>query len=383
MAKLEHYMDVGQDRLRCGYTTGTCAAAAARGAAEALLTGVFPAAITLETPAGIPVTADLLEAKHGQNWASCAVEKDGGDDPEVTDGALVFAKVTLTYDPGVIIDGGTGVGRVTKAGLDQPAGAAAINSTPRRMIAAELAAAAAAHDYTGGFSVEISIPAGVELAKKTFNPRLGIVGGISVLGTGGIVRPMSEAALIATTAAELSTLRAAGKRHVLVTPGNYGEDFSRNVLGLRLDSWALCSNYVGDAIDRAASLGFESFLLVGHLGKLIKVAGGAMNTHSRTADGRRETLTAHAALCGADRPLLRKLFESLTTDEAIPLLDEAGLREPVMASIAGALEENLRRRAGGRMAIEAIFFSKQYGILGQTAGASLLLAIHQHGEEQA
>ena len=382
MAKLEHYISVGQKQLRCGYTTGTCAAAAARGAAEALLTGSFPAAVSLETPAGIPVTAELLEPSSGQGWASCAVEKDGGDDPDVTNGTLVFAKVTLSDAPGVTIDGGTGVGRVTKPGLDQPVGAAAINSTPRRMIAGELTAAAAAHGYTGGFSVVISIPAGEALAKKTFNPRLGIVGGISVLGTGGIVRPMSEAALIATTAAELSTLYAAGNRHVLVTPGNYGEDFSRDVLGLDLTSWALCSNYIGEAIDRAASLGFESFLLVGHLGKLIKVAGGAMNTHSRTADGRRETLAAHAALCGADRDLVRKLFSCLTTDEAIPLLDEAGLREAVMASIAQALSENLHHRAGEHMAIEALFFSNRYGILGQTAGASRLLAVHQHREEQ-
>ena len=382
MAKLEHYIAVGQKKLRCGYTTGTCAAAAARGAAEALLTGVFPAAVTLETPAGIAVTAELLEQELGKSWASCAVEKDGGDDPDVTNGTLVFAKVSLADTPGVAIDGGPGVGRVTKPGLDQPVGAAAINSTPRRMIAEELQAVAAVHGYAGGFAVEISIPAGEALAKKTFNPRLGIVGGISVLGTGGIVRPMSEAALIATTAAELSTLYAAGKRHVLVTPGNYGEDFSRDVLGLDLTSWALCSNYVGDAIDRAVSLGFESFLLVGHLGKLIKVAGGAMNTHSHTADGRRETLTAHAALCGADQPLLQKLFGCLTTDEAIPLLDEAGLRAAVMESIARALSENLRHRAGERMAIEALFFSNRYGILGQTAGASQLLAIHQHREEQ-
>ena len=383
MAKLEHYIDVGQKKLRCGYTTGTCAAAAARGAAEALLTGSFPAAITLETPAGIAVTAELLETERGENWAHCAVAKDGGDDPDVTDGALVFAKVTLTKAPGVAIDGGVGVGRVTKPGLDQPVGAAAINSTPRRMIASELQAAATAHGYGGGFSVEISIPAGVELAKRTFNPRLGIVGGISVLGTGGVVRPMSEEALIATTAAELSTLYAAGCRHVLVTPGNYGEDFSRDTLGLDLTSWALCSNYVGDAIDRAVSLDFESFLLVGHLGKLIKVAGGAMNTHSRTADGRRETLAAHAALCGADRDLVRRLFGCLTTDEAIPILDEAGLREAVMVSIAGALSENLHHRAGEAMEIEALFFSNRYGILGQTAGAGELLAIHQHREERA
>ena len=380
MAKLEHYISVGQKRLRCGYTTGTCAAAAARGAAEALLTGRFPPAVTLTTPAGIDVTADLLHSSAGPGWAACAVEKDGGDDPDATDGALVYARVEKTA-AGITIDGGEGVGRVTKPGLDQPMGAAAINSTPRRMIAAQLEAAARDHGYAGGFSVVISIPQGSALAKKTFNPRLGIVGGISVLGTGGIVRPMSEEALMETTGAELSTIRARGEDHVLVTPGNYGEDFSWDVLRLSLRRWAMCSNYIGDAIDRAVSLGFKSFLLVGHLGKLIKVAGGAMNTHSRTADGRRETLCAHAALCGADRGLAERLFACLTTDEAIPLLDEAGLREAVMASVAKALGENLRRRAG-EMKIGALFFSNKFGVLGITPGADELLAIHSAGTDK-
>ena len=377
MARLEHYMDVGQQRLRCGYTTGTCAAAAARGAAEFLLTGRWPAAVSLTTPAGIAVTAELLEPSAGAGWAACAVRKDAGDDPDVTDGALIFARAALTETPGAVIDGGEGVGRVTRPGLDQPVGAAAINTVPRRMIAAQLREAAAAHGYGGGFAVTVSIPGGEELAKRTFNPRLGIVGGLSVLGTGGIVRPMSEDALVATTAAELSALHAGGCRHVLVTPGNYGEDFSRDVLGLSLRSWAMCSNYVGEAVDRAAALGFESFLLVGHLGKLAKVAGGAMNTHSRAADGRRETLAAHAALCGAERDLVRAVFDSPTTDRCVELLEAAGLREAVMASLAEALDGNLKRRAGARMQIEALFFSNRFGVLGRTAGAEALLARHR------
>ena len=376
MGKLEQYISVGQKQLRCGYTTGTCAAAAARGAAEYLLGGRWPTAVELMTPAGISVSAEVLEPSAGENWAMCAVAKDGGDDPDVTDGTLVFARMEKTNVPGVAIDGGEGVGRVTKPGLDQSVGEAAINSTPRRMIREQLEAAMVAHHYDGGLTVVISIPAGVELAKRTFNPRLGIVGGISVLGTSGIVRPMSEAALMETTAAELRTIRAAGHRHVLVTPGNYGEDFSRQVLGLDLTAWAMCSNYIGDAIDRSVNLGFESLLLVGHLGKLVKVAGGAMNTHSRTADGRRETLAAHTALCGGSRDLVTKVFAAPTTDAAIPLLDEAGLRDAVMESLAAALAENLRHRAGD-MEIAALFFSNQYGILGQTPGAEKLLAFHR------
>lgn len=368
---LKHYIPVGKERLRCGYTTGTCAAAAARGAAERLLTGCWPEAVELTTPAGIPVRVELAEVQSGPGWASCAVRKDAGDDPDVTGGALVFARVERTAGGDIAIDGGEGVGRVTRPGLDQPVGAAAINSVPRRMIAEQVRAAGLT-----GASVVVSIPAGAALAGKTFNPRLGIEGGISVLGTSGIVRPMSEAALIDSIRLELETVRARGAKHVLVTPGNYGEDFSRQVLGLRLDDWALCSNYAGESIDHAAMLGFESYLLVGHLGKLVKLAGGAMNTHSRTADGRRETLTAHAALCGAERPLLRELFDSATTDRAVELLDGAGLREPVLTSVAAALDERLRWRAGG-MKIAAVFFSNVYGVLGKTKDADELLALHR------
>lgn len=368
---LQHYISVGKERLRCGYTTGTCAAAAARGAAERLQTGHWPAAVELTTPAGIPVRAELEETRSGTGWASCAVRKDAGDDPDVTGGALVFARVERTADGEITIDGGEGVGRVTRPGLDQPVGAAAINSVPRRMIAEQLHAAG----LTGARAV-ISIPAGTALAARTFNPRLGIEGGISVLGTSGIVRPMSEAALIDSIRLELETVRARGAKHVLVTPGNYGEDFSREVLGLRLENWALCSNYAGESIDHAAMLGFESYLLVGHFGKLVKLAGGAMNTHSKTTDGRRETITAHAALCGADVTLLRALFDSATTDRAVELLDGAGLREPVMASVAAALEERLQYRAGG-MKIGAVFFSKEYGVLGKTSSADELLAPHR------
>ena len=218
---------------------------------------------------------------------------------------------------------------------------------------------------------------GEALAEKTFNPRLGIQGGISILGTGGIVRPMSEEALVASLRLELDTIRARGAEHVLVTPGNYGEDFSREVLGLDLKNWALCSNYVGEAIDHAAVLGFRSFLLVGHLGKLAKVAGGAMNTHSRSADGRRETLAAHTALAGGDRALVEQVFESTATDRVVELLEAAGLREAVMASLSRALGENLRRRAGGEMVIEGMFFSNKWGVLGATPGAAALLALHR------
>lgn len=375
---LEVYIPVGNKQLRCGYTTGTCAAAAATGAARLLLTGQSLPAVVIDTPAGITVEAELLEHAAGPGWASCAVRKDGGDDPDVTHGTLIFARAEKTDTPGVTIDGGTGVGRVTRPGLDQPVGQAAINSTPRRMISRQVEEEMARAGYTGGLAITISVPEGEALAGHTFNPRLGIEGGISILGTSGIVRPMSEAALIDSLYLEQDMAKAAGVTDLLVTPGNYGDSFAEETLGLDLIHRCTCSNYLGHAIDRAAGLGFRSFLLVGHLGKLIKVAAGSMNTHSKVADGRRETLTAHAALAGGSPALLKALFDCATTDAGVALLKEAGLLEPVMASIAQALEEVLRHRAGPDLAIEAVFFSNQYGLLGKTTGAEKLLALHQH-----
>ena len=223
----------------------------------------------------------------------------------------------------------------------------------------------------------ISVPTGEALAGRTFNPRLGIEGGISILGTSGIVRPMSEAALLDSLYLEMDQQKAAGARDIVVTPGNYGEAFAREKLGLSLARWCTCSNYIGAAIDHAAGAGFRSVLLVGHLGKLIKVSAGCMNTHSKVADARRETLAAHAALAGGDRALVKALFDSLTTDAGVELLRGAGLLEPVMDSIAGELDAQLKRRAGPELAIEGIFFSNQYGILGKTPGAEGLLALHR------
>ena len=251
------------------------------------------------------------------------------------------------------------------------------SSATRRMIAEQLESAAAKAGYTGGLRAVISVPEGEALAKRTFNPRLGIVGGISILGTSGIVKPMSEAALIDSLYLEMDQRRAAGVEDLLLTPGNYGESFAREVLCLNLHRWCMCSNYLGAAIDHAAGAGFRSVLVVGHLGKLIKAAAGCMNTHSKTADARRETLTAHAALAGADRALLRALFDSPTTDAGVELLKQAGLLGPVMASIGEALDGQLKRRAGEGLAIEALFFSNQYGILGKTPGAERLLALHR------
>lgn len=380
MRRLEEYISAGGKRLRCGYTTGTCATAAARAAAEFLLAGELVPSVSVHTPAGIDVLVDVEDAQTREDWACCSVRKDAGDDPDVTDGVLVYACVRRSDEPGCRICGGEGVGKVTRAGLDQPVGEAAINSIPRRMIAQTVQACAESHGYTGGLVVEISIPAGVELARRTFNPRLGIEGGLSVLGTSGIVRPMSEEALISSIQLELRVLHASGAADALVAPGNYGRDFAAAELGLDVERMVLCSNYLGAAIDEAALVGFGSLLVIGHAGKLVKVAAGVMNTHSRVADCRVEVLAAHAAWAGASSGLVDRIMDAPTTDAIIDLLQGEGLVEPVMASVMTRMGEHLAHRASGRLQVEAVMFSNQHGLLGMTAGAERLLERHRLGE---
>lgn len=374
--EFSHYIRSGQKLLRCGYTTGTCAALAAAGAARLLLSGRAPETVRLLTPKGIEVAVPLLEPvllEDGQA-ARCAVRKDGGDDRDVTDGMLVCASVRKTTDPGIRIDGGEGVGRVTRPGLDQGVGAAAINRVPRRMIGEQVRAVCADCAYGGGLEVIISIPGGAEAASRTFNPMLGIEGGLSILGTSGIVEPMSEQAIVDTIAVQLRQAAAGGSAGVILTPGNYGEDFLR-ASGLSGGEIPVvkCSNFIGEALDLAAAQGFARVLLVGHVGKLVKVAGGIMNTHSHYADCRTELFCAHAALWGGDQALCRSLMEAASTDACIALLDGAGLREPVLVSLLEAVQRHLERRAAGAYRIGAVMFSNVYGLLGSTKEAKEIL----------
>ena len=364
----EHYVRSGDKLLRCGYTTGSCAALAAAGAARLLLTGAAPRSLTLTTPAGLPVTVSPVRCEREGNEAVCAVIKDGGDDPDATHGAVIEARVRRVEGDSISIDGGPGVGRVTLPGLDQPPGAAAINRVPRAMIAKEVEAVRAACGETGGLAVTICVPGGEKLAQKTFNPHMGIVGGISILGTTGIVEPMSEQALLDTIALDLRQAAARGEHRVILTPGHYGEAFLR-ALGPAPVPVVCCSNFIGDSLDEAAVQGFAEILLVGHAGKLVKLAGSVMNTHSRTADCRAELLCAHAAVCGADTDTCRALMATPTVDAALAVLDAAGLRALVLASLLAAIDQRLARRAGGAYRMGAALFTNQYGLLGLTAGA--------------
>lgn len=368
----ELYIRQDGKRLRCGYTTGTCAALAAKAAARTLLTGVCPEEETVVTPKGPAVTVPVRLLPSEGAAVCCAVQKDGGDDIDATHGAWICASVEKSPS-GVTIDGGQGVGRVTQPGLDQPVGAAAINSTPRRMIAEAVEEVAFQSGYSGGFRVTISVPDGAELAKKTFNPVLGIVGGISILGTGGIVEPQSLRALLDSLAVEVRVHAARGVKDLIVTPGNYGQHFLTAFPGLASMPQVKCANFIGATLDLCAEHSMERVLLVGHLGKMVKLAGGIMDTHSRVADCRVELFAAHAALAGASRETVAQLMAAATSDACIDILDRAGLREHVLSSLTDAAQTHLDRRAGGALRVGLVTFSNQYGLLTVSHTAKELL----------
>lgn len=366
---MNEFVEIDGKKLRLGYTTGSCAAAAAKAAAYMLLSGRRKERISLETPKGIPLELDTEDIEAGEGFVSCAVRKDAGDDPDVTDGALVYARVAFSDEPGVLIDGGVGVGRVTKPGLDQPVGSAAINSVPRKMITENVLEVMKLFDCEG-LSVTVSIPNGEELAKRTFNPRLGIVGGISVLGTTGIVEPMSEKALVDTIRTELNQRRALGNKNVLLTPGNYGAEFIKTTLGIDPEKAVQTSNFIGDSLDICRGSGFERILLIGHIGKLVKLAGNMMNTHSKYGDCRMEILAAHAGAAGADAKLIEKILACVACDEAVRLMRETdpALERRALEGVTKRAQANLLARADGPQ-VEMIMFSKEYGILGETQKA--------------
>lgn len=373
---MEEYQFSQGKNLRCGYTTGSCATAASKAAAVMLLSGKRVDTVKIDTPKGIVLELEPLHVEITPEYAVCAIRKDSGDDPDDTNGILVYARVEKAAGSGIEIDGGVGVGRVTKPGLECAVGGPAINPTPRKMITAEVNAAATAAGYKGALKIIISIPEGVEIAKKTFNPRLGIVGGLSVLGTSGIVEPMSDKALIETMYVEMNAQKAKGNKNLLVFFGNYGEDFTRDVLKLDLTDAVTCSNFVGELLDYAVFCGFESLLLIGHSGKLVKLAQGVMNTHSKYADCRTELLALQAMFYGASVEVGQEIYKCLTTDEVIKVLQRENLQQQVIKEISDKIDFYMQHRVHGKIKTAALMFSNVYGVLGKTEHAEELIKLH-------
>ncbi|MBR5407806.1 MAG: cobalamin biosynthesis protein CbiD [Lachnospiraceae bacterium] len=364
--------------MKNGFTTGSCAAAAAKAASLMVFENIDIEMISIMTPAGIRYTASVEDIRRSDGedtrWVSCAVRKYSGDDPDVTNGMLIYAKVAVCDDESgiVTIDGGIGIGRITRPGLDRPVGEAAINSTPRRMIEQEVRTVTEKYGFKGSVNVVIYAPEGEEVAAKTFNPRLGIKGGISIIGTTGIVEPMSTRAIIDTIGVELKQKKAMGDKVAVVSPGNYGLEFMKNEFGYDLDRAVKCSNYIGEAIDLARTVGFDKMLLAGHLGKLIKVSGGIMNTHSHEADCRMELMASAAALAGADADVIRSILNCLNTEEAYELMIKAGISDKSSKIIAQRIEHYLTLRAQD-MKIGCIVYSNKYGLIAKTENAERML----------
>ena len=380
--------------MRYGFTTGSCAAAAAKAAAYMLLTGKIKNCITIETPKGIPYTAEVTDIVRGESQVSCAVVKDGGDDPDVTNGTDVCVTVAYAKQrvreqidgsqdrscaftsesfPYLTLDGGIGIGRVTKEGLEQAVGQAAINRVPRQMIFAAVIDVCEKANVSEPLHITVWMPEGEALAKRTFNPKLGIEGGLSVLGTSGILEPMSEQALIDTIRTEMKMHLADGEQTLLITPGNYGQDFLHETLKIELKRSIKCSNFIGDTIDMGCELGAKGMLFVGHIGKLVKLGAGIMNTHSKMADGRMEILTACAVRAGADIKTVRDILDCVTTDAALEVLKKNGLLEKTMEQLMLRIDACLQKRGGDSMQIGAVVFSNEYGLLGKTEQADELL----------
>lgn len=423
---MEEYVIKNQKKLRLGITTGTCSAAAAQAAAMQLLLGVESHAVTLRTPKGMAVSVPVYLLESDSRKASYRVVKDSGDDPDVTNGTdvcvtVAYAKqrVCVQTDgsaepdgseepegsvkpdgnvescirsnshgsqdsscaftsesfPYLTLDGGIGIGRVTKEGLEQAVGQAAINRVPRQMIFAAVADVCEKANVCEPLHITVWMPEGETLAKRTFNPKLGIKGGLSVLGTSGILEPMSEQAIVATIETEIRQLHAVGEKKVLVTPGNYGQAYASEYLGVDLAKSVKSSNYIGDTIDLAISYGMKDFLLVGNIGKLVKLAAGIFNTHSKVADGRGEIFAVHAAMAGAGANVVQEIYNCINTDRMLDVVEREGLREAVMQSILAAIEKHVAGRIGDAMRFGVIVFSEKYGYLGQTADTAAVLGV--------
>lgn len=369
---MEEYIYCGTQKLRCGYTTGSCAAAAAKAAAELLLTGKKVSEMEITLPQDKQLIIPIKESRLNGTSAVCSVVKDSGDDPDITNNTVINAEVFLT-DNGTEITGGEGVGIVTKPGLDQPVGEYAINSGPRKIIALALSEVAELYEYKGGFRVVITVPEGRKIAEKTYNPHMGIVDGISILGTTGIVEPMSTRALIETIRTEINMRRAEKRNVLLLTLGNYSEKFRQESLAIPEGINVSCSNYIGEAIDIGITAEFKNILIIGHIGKMVKLGAGIMNTHSHEADGRMETLITCGVMADVPNKILRQLNDCVTVDAAIDILEENNCAKQVLDILVQRIEKNLTKRAGKDIKTGAVIFSFQNDILLKTSAADELI----------
>lgn len=362
---MNRYIYKNGKKMKYGYTTGTCAAGATKACVQMLLKDKKIRNVKIHTPKGWTVKLKIEDIEINDNFVKCSVIKDAGDDPDITDKIKIFSKVSFNNKNQIL--GGFGVGKVTEEGLPVKVGKPAINPVPRKMILKELK-----NNKGKKFKVIIEVPEGKKIAKKTFNPRLGIVGGISILGTSGIVEPMSDDSLKKSILLEIKQKKHKLKDVLVFNLGNYGKDFSQN---FKIDEKYLLktSNYIGFSIEKIVEHGFKKVILIGHVGKLIKIAGGNFNTHSRVSDSRLEILTAFASLEGLDKEILKKIYNSTTTDMAISIIKKHIDINMFFNKISEKIKEKMIEYSYKDLNVAVYIFSNKHGFLGKTKNFKKLL----------
>lgn len=400
---MEEFVYIDGKKYRRGYTTGSCSTAVSKAAVYMLLTNERIDTVNIDTPKGIylsiPVVSSEIKKNEdtGEIYSICSVEKDGGDDIDATNGIEIFAKATWVYEEeidkseknfsfegdGFCVFSGDGVGIITKKGLSVEPGRPAINPVPQKMIAKEVESVLKAsgenvlNDKNGldnrkkVIKITIFIPKGEEVANKTFNPRLGIVGGISIIGTSGIVEPMSDDGWKKSLSIELNMKKELGMDKIILVPGNHGESFISDRIGEN-SSIVRTSNFLGYMLMEAKRMGFKKILLAGHIGKFIKLSAGIFNTHSKVADARNEILIANLALMGASTELVRKIDSCLTTEEATDIVYENGFGE-VFDIICEKCKKRAEMHVDNEIEIEVFIFKMDKTVLGKSKNAEEML----------
>ena len=400
---MEEFVYIDGKKYRRGYTTGSCATAVSKAAVYMLLTNEKIDTVNIDTPKGIylsiPVVSSEIKKNEdtGEIYSICSVEKDGGDDIDATNGIEIFAKATWVYEDeidkseknfsfegdGFYVFSGNGVGIITKKGLSVEPGRPAINPVPQKMIAKEVESILKASgenvlndknsldNRKKVIKITIFIPKGEEVANKTFNPRLGIVGGISIIGTSGIVEPMSDDGWKKSLSIELNMKKELGMDKIILVPGNHGESFISDRIGEN-SSVVRTSNFLEYMLMEAKRMGFKKILLAGHIGKFIKLSAGIFNTHSKVADARNEILIANLALMGASTELVRKIDSCLTTEEATDIVYENGFGE-VFDIICEKCKKRAEMHVDNEIEIEVFIFKMDKTVLGKSKNAEEML----------
>lgn len=385
---IDEFVYVDGKKYRRGYTSGSCACGATKAALIMHLEKRNINEVRIRTPKGVDLDLKIDNISRGKDWVQCSVKKDGGDDIDATHGMDIFARLELVQADQVpdfrsdldsdylFITSGQGIGRVTKKGLDIRPGRPAINRVPLNMILKVVQetldeAGLDIYDYLGGRKILVTIfaPQGQEIAKRTFNSNLGIEGGISIIGTTGIVDPMSDEGWKKALSAELAIKRAEGRETIILVPGNIGRDIMAKSYGADLDGIVKMSNFIGYMLMETKRLGFKRVIVGGHIGKLIKLSGGITNSHSRVADARREIMVANLALLGAPLELLKEIDACLSTDAMVDIIRESGYSQvfKVLADKA-ASKAKVYMRLGqeDHMDIEVYLFSMDGSLLAKS-----------------